>query len=61
MSSERYDIVLYGASGFTGLYVLEALVKTEQFQGVKFAVAGRSQARLQKALNTVSTLTGNAF
>lgn len=39
-SDERYDLVLYGVSGFTGAYILEYLVNSE-FSHIKFAVAGR--------------------
>lgn len=55
--SVRYDLVLYGASGFTGAYVLEALAMTD-LQGATFAVAGRSEAKLKKTLKEVSDLTG---
>uniref|UniRef100_A0A914QV62 Saccharopine dehydrogenase NADP binding domain-containing protein n=1 Tax=Panagrolaimus davidi TaxID=227884 RepID=A0A914QV62_9BILA len=56
--SERYDIVLYGASGFTGVYVLETLAKSAH-QDVKFAVAGRSEQKLKKVLKEVSESTGH--
>jgi short subunit dehydrogenase-like uncharacterized protein len=56
--SERYDIVLYGASGFTGAYVLETLAKSAH-QDVKFAVAGRSEQKLKKVLKEVSESTGH--
>jgi len=56
--SERYDLVIYGASGFTGAYVLEALVNSQQCNGVRYAVAGRNEAKLQKTLAEVSALTG---
>lgn len=57
--SVRYDLVLYGASGFTGAYVLEALAMTD-LQGATFAVAGRSEAKLKKTLKEVSDLTGSS-
>uniref|UniRef100_A0A915CPV1 Saccharopine dehydrogenase NADP binding domain-containing protein n=1 Tax=Ditylenchus dipsaci TaxID=166011 RepID=A0A915CPV1_9BILA len=59
--SHQYDLVLYGASGFTGAYVLEALVNSEFYnlaEKVSFAVAGRSESKLKKTLNEVSKLTG---
>lgn len=40
MSDQRYDLVLYGVSGFTGAYILESLVNSK-FNNVSFAVAGR--------------------
>ncbi|KAL3985868.1 Saccharopine dehydrogenase family protein [Acanthocheilonema viteae] len=48
----RYDIVLYGASGFTGTYVLKLLIEEQKKQNVSFAIAGRSEARLRKLLES---------
>ncbi|KAI3418869.1 hypothetical protein GPALN_007969 [Globodera pallida] len=58
MTSERYDIVLYGASGFTGQYVLEAFVKCGEIDQISFAVAGRSEKKLQQTLKGVGDTTG---
>jgi short subunit dehydrogenase-like uncharacterized protein len=57
-SSDRYDLVIYGASGFTGQYVLEAFVNSDEYTKLTVAVAGRSEAKLQKTLTYVSELTG---
>ncbi|EJD75824.1 saccharopine dehydrogenase [Loa loa] len=54
----RYDIVLYGASGFTGAYVLKLLVEEQEQQNVSFAIAGRSEARLKKLLDNTSQELG---
>ncbi|KAF1752547.1 hypothetical protein GCK72_019102 [Caenorhabditis remanei] len=54
----RYDVVVYGASGFTGAYVVEYLVNSEQFEGLSFAVAGRSEKKLREVLRNVSQKTG---
>jgi len=54
----RYDIVLYGASGFTGAYVLERFVNSEDYGHLSFAVAGRSMQKLKKVLKDVGELTG---
>jgi short subunit dehydrogenase-like uncharacterized protein len=56
--SEKYDIVLYGASGFTGAYVLEAIAKSAH-QDLRYAVAGRSEQKLKKVLKDVSETTGH--
>ncbi|KAI1711694.1 saccharopine dehydrogenase NADP binding domain-containing protein [Ditylenchus destructor] len=60
MVQDRYDLVIYGASGFTGAYVLEALVNSQWYDDGKItvAVAGRSESKLGKTLNEVSSLTG---
>jgi len=55
---ERYDIVLYGASAFTGAYVLESFVKSEEYGKLTLAIAGRSEQRLRKTLKEVGELTG---
>ncbi len=54
----RYDLVIYGASGFTGAYVVECLVQSQYFRDVQFAIAGRSETRLRKVLADVSDATG---
>jgi len=46
----RYDIVLYGASGFTGQYVIEYLHRAAVDQSLSWAVAGRDEGRLKAAL-----------
>lgn len=46
MSDERsYDIVLYGATGFTGALVAEYLAAHAP-EGLRWAIAGRSEAKL---------------
>ena len=57
-SSGRYDIVIYGASGFTGQYVLESFVNCDEFNKMTIAVAGRSERKLQQTLKYVGELTG---
>lgn len=57
MADRKYDVVLYGASGFTGTYVLEAAAKSDFFN-LKFAVAGRDKNKLEKVLHEVSDLVG---
>uniref|UniRef100_A0A158Q789 Sacchrp_dh_NADP domain-containing protein n=1 Tax=Elaeophora elaphi TaxID=1147741 RepID=A0A158Q789_9BILA len=54
----RYDIVLYGASGFTGAYVLKLLVDEQKQNKLSFAIAGRSENRLKKLLETTGQELG---
>ncbi|KAK0411883.1 hypothetical protein QR680_005899 [Steinernema hermaphroditum] len=54
MVNERFDIVIYGATGYTGAVVLENLVKSE-YSDVTYAVAGRSEAKLKATLKKVSS------
>jgi short subunit dehydrogenase-like uncharacterized protein len=58
MADRKYDIVLYGASGFTGAYVLEEFVKSQHGDQFRFAVAGRSEQKLRKTLHDVGDLIG---
>ena len=46
MSQRQYEIVLYGASGFTGKLVAEYLI-AEQPQ-LRWAIAGRNQQKLEQ-------------
>jgi len=47
----KYDVILFGATGFTGNLILDYLLKKQQ---VKFAICGRSEAKLQKTLEGCS-------
>ncbi len=45
--SREFDIIVYGASGFTGRLVAEYLNKQYGSEGPKWAMAGRSQEKLE--------------
>jgi short subunit dehydrogenase-like uncharacterized protein len=54
MSSSKFDIVVYGATGFTGQLVVEYLA--EHYKGdasLKWAMAGRSKDKLAAVRDTV--------
>ncbi|KAI6243328.1 Sacchrp-dh-NADP domain-containing protein [Aphelenchoides fujianensis] len=57
MGEREFDIVLYGASGFTGAYVLEEFLKSE-FNGRRFAIAGRNERKLRSTLQDVGEFLG---
>ncbi len=44
--SRPYDVVVFGASGFTGSYVVGYLQQQQASSGLKVAIAGRSRERL---------------
>lgn len=46
MSDREFDIIIYGASGFTGRLVAEYLQKEYASSGLKWAMAGRNAAKL---------------
>ncbi|TKR87290.1 hypothetical protein L596_011707 [Steinernema carpocapsae] len=57
MSSCRFDLVVYGVTGITGALIFEYLVKSE-YSSVKYAVAGRSEAKLKTALKMIGERCG---
>jgi len=63
MADRPYDLVIFGASGYTGQCVIEYVVKTveqefkkhgDESQKLKWAVAGRNEDRLTKSLVTAT-------
>uniref|UniRef100_A0AAY5KZ34 Saccharopine dehydrogenase-like oxidoreductase n=1 Tax=Esox lucius TaxID=8010 RepID=A0AAY5KZ34_ESOLU len=60
-SSRPYHIIIFGASGFTGQFVVEELARTmsEGPNGtLKWAVAGRSRPKLEKVLEQAAGVLG---
>jgi len=55
---KQYDIVVYGASGFTGQYAAAEMVRT--CTGKKMAISGRSEARLKDTLDFIAHEVGNS-
>lgn len=55
--STQYEIVLYGASGYTGKLTAWKLAEA----GIPFIAAGRSQANLEKELALVPELKGHDY
>ncbi|TKR87292.1 hypothetical protein L596_011709 [Steinernema carpocapsae] len=60
--TERYDIVIYGATGFTGAYVIEQIENSKALSvsksEIKFAIAGRSESKMKATLKTVGSRVG---
>ncbi|XP_066961736.1 saccharopine dehydrogenase-like oxidoreductase isoform X2 [Macrobrachium rosenbergii] len=59
----RYDLVIFGATGFTGQYVVEEVARVAQKEEatkvpLTWAVAGRSSNKLQETLATAQKETG---
>lgn len=61
MSETRYDFVVFGATGFTGQFVVDEVARVIEENGgaMKMAVAGRSMEKLQKILKESSQRTGD--
>ena len=59
-AERKYDIVIFGASGFTGQFVVEELARVEEESGgLRWAIAGRSQDKLEAVKQEVEYTTGN--
>jgi short subunit dehydrogenase-like uncharacterized protein len=43
---KAYDIVIYGATGFTGRLVVEYFISNRAPKGLKWAIAGRNKEKL---------------
>ena len=49
-SSRPYHIIIFGATGFTGQFVVEEVARCAADSSLKWAVAGRSRQRLEEVL-----------
>ena len=63
MASDRtYDAIIYGASGFTGQYVVREFASVQQSnknKPLKWAIAGRTRAKLNQVLENAAKATGS--
>eukprot|EP01112_Ceratiomyxa_fruticulosa_P002861 TRINITY_DN1313_c0_g2_i1.p1 TRINITY_DN1313_c0_g2~~TRINITY_DN1313_c0_g2_i1.p1 ORF type:complete len:443 (+),score=70.19 TRINITY_DN1313_c0_g2_i1:307-1635(+) len=62
MDKRRYEVVIFGATGFTGTRIAMYLAKlqTERKYDSTFAIAGRSEASLNAVLDNIRTTLGNS-
>src|SRR5882757_2157288 len=56
--SREYDIVVFGASGFTGQFVVEELARSAGHEAIKWAISGRSGEKLTRVLTAATHETG---
>lgn len=54
MSQREFDVVVYGASGFTGRLVAEYLAHGGADPGVRWAMAGRNAAKLEQVRDAIA-------
>ncbi|MFP5384214.1 MAG: saccharopine dehydrogenase family protein [Gammaproteobacteria bacterium] len=54
MAERPYDIVLFGATGFTGTLVAEAMARAASRESFRWAIAGRSPEKLAEVLRVVA-------
>lgn len=57
-NDRKYDVVLFGATGFTGRLVADVLSKHEDLRGKRWAIAGRSRDKLDEVKRALGGATG---
>ena len=58
--SRPHDVVLWGATGFTGQLVAEYLVEHMKETGLRLALAGRNTTKLEKVRKHLAAIDGTA-
>lgn len=58
MAARQFDVVVYGATGFTGGLVAEYLSKSYPADKLRFAIAGRSEGSLKRVQQALVPLAG---
>jgi short subunit dehydrogenase-like uncharacterized protein len=61
MSAREFDLVVFGATGFTGRLVAEVMALQGGGDGLRWALAGRSRARLQAVAAGLGPAAGTAL
>jgi short subunit dehydrogenase-like uncharacterized protein len=56
---DKLDIIIFGATGFTGKVVVYEIVKLAKEKGITWGVSGRSRNKLDDVLKEVEEKTGN--
>lgn len=54
----EYDLIVFGATGFTGQYVAEEVARIADEAQITWAVAGRNEKKLKAVLASVEKATG---
>jgi len=57
-SKRKYDIIIFGASGFTGQYVVLEMGRFSQIYNLTWAIAGRNTDKLQNVLDKLYKTLG---
>lgn len=57
-SKRKYDIIVFGASGFTGQFVVMEMDRFSQIYNLTWAIAGRNTDKLQDVLNKLYKTVG---
>jgi short subunit dehydrogenase-like uncharacterized protein len=54
----RLDVLIFGATGYTGQYVIEEMARKAKKFGFQWGVAGRTVEKLKQVLQQASVVTG---
>nr|XP_042900273.1 saccharopine dehydrogenase-like oxidoreductase isoform X1 [Parasteatoda tepidariorum] len=57
----EFDIIIFGATGYTGQYVIEELAHTSVSTNTKWAVAGRNKDKLSQSIEIVQGYLGEGI
>ena len=55
---EKLDLIIFGATGYTGKVAVFEVVKLAKEKNVTWGVAGRNQSKLENVLKQVSEKSG---
>lgn len=55
--AKKYDIILFGATGFTGQYVARELARIANNEKISWAIAGRNAEKMKQLLMSVQQVT----
>lgn len=59
--TREYDLIIFGATGFTGQYVVEEVARIAEEENITWAVAGRNIEKIKVGLENVEKQTGKLF
>lgn len=62
MPRKEFDLIVFGATGYAGKFVVRELlqqIKTSSVGSLSWAIAGRSKQKLSDTLTSVATELGN--
>jgi short subunit dehydrogenase-like uncharacterized protein len=59
MTTRKFDVVLFGATGFTGKLTAEYLAGARTARPLRWAIAGRNREKLEQVRREISALTPN--